>query len=279
MKVYAVYGVSEEEYFEHLNRTLDIEPDIIVDDGGDLLQIIHTTRRDLADRIIAGCEETTTGVKRMELLSAKGELLFPMIAVNDARSKHLFDNRYGTGQSTLTAILATTNLLLAGKTVVVAGYGMCGKGVAKRAIGMGANVVVTEIDPVCAAEAIMDGCKVMSMDDAATVGDLFITVTGCIDVITKDHFLKMKEGVISLREWHPGNARFRRRLKLTGLKDATVRVYTEPGRECSIIHYNQEWINIDFVDTKMATDAYGTYIEAEHLSGDFCILIGHDGTL
>jgi adenosylhomocysteinase len=158
--------------------------------------------KDLTSKIIGGCEETTTGVHRLEILKKEDKLAYPVIAVNDARCKHLFDNRFGTGQSVWTAIMATTNLVVAGKTVVVAGYGMCGRGVAMRAKGLGANVIVTEIDPVKACEAIMEGYSVMTMDEAATLGDFFVTVTGCKDVITEKHFLMMKDGAVCCNAGH-----------------------------------------------------------------------------
>ena len=202
MNVYAVHGDSEEEYFGRLKKTLAFGPDIVIDDGGDLALLLHSELKDLAPRLIGGCEETTTGVHRLEILKKEGKLAYPVIAVNDARCKHLFDNRFGTGQSVWTAIMATTNLVVAGKTVVVAGYGMCGRGVAMRAKGLGANVIVTEIDPVKACEALMEGYTVMTMDEAAPLGDCFVTVTGCKDVITEKHFLNMKDGAICCNAGH-----------------------------------------------------------------------------
>ena len=202
MNVYAVHGDSEEEYFGRLKKTLSFGPDIVIDDGGDLALLLHSEMKDLTDKIIGGCEETTTGVHRLEILKKEGKLAYPVIAVNDARCKHLFDNRFGTGQSVWTAIMATTNLVVAGKTVVVAGYGMCGRGVAMRAKGLGANVIVTEIDPVKACEALMEGYTVMTMDEAAPLGDFFVTVTGCKDVITEKHFLMMKDGAVCCNAGH-----------------------------------------------------------------------------
>jgi adenosylhomocysteinase len=181
---------------------LGIKPHIVIDDGGDFAQILHTNRRDLAVELIGGCEETTTGVKRLRILEQEGRLLYPAMAVNDARCKHLFDNRYGTGQSVWTAIMSTTNLLIAGKTVVVAGFGMCGKGVAMRAKALGARVIVTEIDPVKACEALMEGYNVLPMIQAAGEGDIFITVTGCRDVITREHYGLMKNGAILCNAGH-----------------------------------------------------------------------------
>ena len=202
MNVYAVHGDTEEEYFGRLKKTLEFGPDIVIDDGGDLALLLHSEMKDLTSKIIGGCEETTTGVHRLEILKKEGKLAYPVIAVNDARCKHLFDNRFGTGQSVWTAIMATTNLVVAGKTVVVAGYGMCGRGVAMRAKGLGANVIVTEIDPVKACEALMEGYRVMTMDEAAPLGDFFVTVTGCKDVITEKHFLMMKDGAVCCNAGH-----------------------------------------------------------------------------
>ena len=202
MNVYAVHGDTEEEYFGRLKKALAFGPDIVIDDGGDLALLLHSEMKDLTSKIIGGCEETTTGVHRLEILKKEGKLAYPVIAVNDARCKHLFDNRFGTGQSVWTAIMATTNLVVAGKTVVVAGYGMCGRGVAMRAKGLGANVIVTEIDPVKACEALMEGYTVMTMDEAAPLGDFFVTVTGCKDVITEKHFLMMKDGAVCCNAGH-----------------------------------------------------------------------------
>lgn len=202
MNVYAVHGDTEEEYFARLKKTLSFGPHIVIDDGGDLALLLHSEMKDLTPNIIGGCEETTTGVHRLEILKKEGKLAYPVIAVNDARCKHLFDNRFGTGQSVWTAIMATTNLVVAGKTVVVAGYGMCGRGVAMRAKGLGANVIVTEIDPVKACEALMEGYSVMTMDEAAPLGDFFVTVTGCKDVITEKHFLMMKDGAVCCNAGH-----------------------------------------------------------------------------
>jgi adenosylhomocysteinase len=200
--VYAWNGATEEEYFQHLNMVLDVQPNIVIDDGGDLVQLLHTTRKELLPAVFGGCEETTTGVLRLRARGKAGELKFPMISVNDAKCKYLFDNRYGTGQSVWDGINRTTNLIVAGKKVVVAGYGWCGKGVAMRAKGLGAQVIVTEIDPICAIEAVMDGFEVMPMEQAAKIGDFFITVTGCNNVIRKEHFEVMKDGAILSNAGH-----------------------------------------------------------------------------
>ena len=200
--VQARHGVTDEEYTEHLKRTLSCKPHLIIDDGGDLISLLHGECRDFGACLIGGCEETTTGIHRLLSRERAGLLDYPMVDVNDADCKHLFDNRYGTGQSTLDGIMNSTNLILAGKTVVVAGYGWCGKGVAMRAKGMGAVVIVTEIDPVKAIEAVMDGFRVMPMDEAAGLGDLFITLTGCCDVIRREHFAVMKDGVLLANSGH-----------------------------------------------------------------------------
>ena len=202
MEVNAWRGVSDEQYRKHLIKTLSCCPDAMIDDGGDLTTLLHGECRAFASNLVGGGEETTTGIHRLLAREAAGKLDFPMIDVNDADCKHLFDNRYGTGQSTLDGIMNSTNLVIAGKTVVVAGYGWCGKGIAMRAKGMGANVIVTEIDPVRAIEAVMDGFRVMKMDDAAPLGDLFITVTGCEDVIRARHFDVMKDGVLLANSGH-----------------------------------------------------------------------------
>ena len=200
--VYAVHGDNEENYTARLRRALSCKPDLMIDDGGDFIALLHGDDRELGVNLIGGCEETTTGIHRLRQRERAGTLLYPMIDVNDADCKHLFDNRYGTGQSTLDAVMHTTNLIVAGKTAVVAGYGWCGKGIAMRLKGMGARVIVTEIDPVKALEAAMDGFSVMKMDDAAPLGDLFITATGCSDVIVKRHFEVMKDCVLLANSGH-----------------------------------------------------------------------------
>ena len=202
MAVYAIHGASPQKYDECLMNVLSCEPDVIIDDGGDLVTMLHTKLPHLIPKIRGGCEETTTGVHRLLSMQKAGVLRFPMFDVNDAQCKHLFDNRYGTGQSVFDGIDRTTNLIVAGKTVVVAGYGWCGRGVAMRAKGLGARVVVTEIDPVKAIEAVMDGFSVMRMEEAAKVGDLFITVTGMRDVITETHMKTMKNGALLCNAGH-----------------------------------------------------------------------------
>src|SRR2546425_5505486 len=200
--VFAIKGEDSDTYYSHILAAIDHRPHITMDDGADLVSILHTKRQDLLDGVVGGTEETTTGVIRLRAMAKEGVLRYPIIAVNDALTKHLFDNRYGTGQSTLDGIIRATNMLLAGMTVVVAGYGWCGRGVASRARGMGASVIVTEIDPTKALEAVMDGFRVMTMNEAATIGDLFITLTGNKHVIAKDHFEKLKNGAILCNSGH-----------------------------------------------------------------------------
>lgn len=202
MDVHAVYGCSAEDYEAHLRSVLAFSPNIIIDDGGDLVHMMHTEFTDRIPDVIGGCEETTTGIHRLRAMDRAGTLRFPMIMVNDADCKHLFDNRYGTGQSVWDGIMRTTNLVVAGKYVVVSGYGWCGKGVALRAKGLGAKVVVTEVDPVRALEAVMDGYEVMPMAEAARIGDIFVSVTGCKDIITLEHFNLMKDGTILSNAGH-----------------------------------------------------------------------------
>ena len=200
--VYAWRGETTGEYYWCVNRVIDHRPVITLDDGADLVTTIHLKRREALDGVKGGTEETTTGVIRLRAMSRRGELKYPIIAVNDAYTKYLFDNRYGTGQSTLDGIIRATNILLAGKRFVVCGYGWCGRGLARRAKGMGANVIVTEVNPIRALEAVMDGFTVMTLDEAAEVGDIFVTVTGNISVIRKEHMLKMKDGAIIANSGH-----------------------------------------------------------------------------
>ncbi len=202
LEVHAWYGATAQEYEMHIRHVLEAEPNIIIDDGGDLVTMVHTQMQHLIPNIIGGCEETTTGIIRLEAMNRAGELKFPMVRVNNAACKHFFDNRYGTGQSVWDGINRTTNLIVAGKIVVVAGYGWCGKGTAMRAKGLGARVIVTEIDPIKAIEAVMDGFDVMPMKEAAKVGDFFITVTGCDGVIDQEDFAQMKEGAILCNAGH-----------------------------------------------------------------------------
>ena len=202
VETYGKYGVSAQEYEDLLSEPLACHPHLSVDDGGDLINLLGGKCREYADCLIGGCEETTTGIHRLKAREKEGILPCPMMAVNDAKAKHYYDNKYGTGQSVWTAIMDTTNLIVAGKTVVVAGYGWCGKGTAMRAKGMGANVIVTEIDPFKALDATMDGFRIMPMDEAAKYGDIFVTVTGCKDVITEKHFRVMKDQAVLCNAGH-----------------------------------------------------------------------------
>ena len=202
LNVFALHGATPEEYEEGIRKVVSVGPDIIIDDGGDLVTCIHKEFPELVGKVIGGCEETTTGILRLQAMDRAGELRFPMMLVNDAACKHFFDNRYGTGQSVWDGINRTTNLIVAGKSVVVAGYGWCGKGVAMRAKGLGAKVIVTEVDPVKAMEAVMDGFEVMTMRQAAPLGDIFVTVTGCNDVVTPEDFILMKDGAICCNAGH-----------------------------------------------------------------------------
>jgi len=202
LEVHAWYDATDDEYNHHIREVLKVGPNIIIDDGGDLVNMMHNEFTDLIPQVIGGCEETTTGILRLEAMAKAGTLQFPMVRVNNAMCKHFFDNRYGTGQSVWDGINRTTNLIVAGKIVVVAGYGWCGKGTAMRAKGLGARVIVTEIDPVKAIEAVMDGFDVMPMKEAAKVGDIFVTVTGCDKVIDEEDFMELKDGAILCNAGH-----------------------------------------------------------------------------
>ena len=217
LKVFAYHGATDEEYMRHIEMCLEHRPNIIIDDGGDLVEMIHNKRPDLGDEVMGGCEETTTGVIRLKVMERDGILRFPMVAVNDARCKHLFDNRYGTGQSVWDSIMRNTNLIVASKTVVVVGYGWCSRGIAMRAAALGSKVIVTEIDPVKAIEARMDGYDVMKMDQAASYGDIFVSATGCKHTITVDHMLKMKDRAILANAGH-----FNVEIDMAGLEEAAV---------------------------------------------------------
>jgi adenosylhomocysteinase len=202
LNMYGWRGETNEEYYENINKVLDHEPDIIIDDGADMIFFVHRERRDLMDKIIGACEETTTGIHRLKAMHKDKALEFPVMAVNDSYMKYLFDNRYGTGQSTFDSIMGSTNVLIAGKTIVVCGYGWCGRGVAMRAAGLGANVIVTEIDPIRALEARMDGYRVMKIREAVKEADMLITVTGNLDVVSGDDFKYMKDGCILANSGH-----------------------------------------------------------------------------
>ena len=219
--VFAIKGEDKQTYYSHIHKVLSISPQITMDDGADLVSTLHKEKRykDVIKNVIGGTEETTTGVIRLKSMADHGVLKYPIIAVNDARTKHMFDNRYGTGQSTIDGILRATNVLLAGKKFVVCGYGYCGKGVALRAKGMGAEVIVCEVDPVKALEAVMDGYRVMSLNEAAKIGDIFVTVTGDVNVIDVKHFLKMKNGAIVANSGH-----FNVEINLLGLKKISKKI-------------------------------------------------------
>ncbi len=202
LNMYGWRGETNEEYYENINKVLDHEPDILIDDGADMIFLVHRERRELMDKIVGACEETTTGIHRLKSMHRDKALEFPVMAVNDSYMKYLFDNRYGTGQSTFDSIMGSTNVLIAGKTIVVCGYGWCGRGVAMRAAGLGANVIVTEIDPIRALEARMDGYRVMKIREAVKEADMLITVTGNIDVVSGDDFKYMKDGCILANSGH-----------------------------------------------------------------------------
>ena len=239
IKVYAYHGATPEEYERHIQMCLEHKPNIIIDDGGDLVTCVHVTRPELGEEVWGGCEETTTGVIRLKAMEREGALNFPMVAVNDADCKHLFDNRYGTGQSTMDALMRSTNLIIAAKTVVVVGYGWCSRGIAMRAAALGANVIVTEINPVKAIEAKMDGFQVMKMEQAAPLGDIFVTATGCCKTITVEHMLTMKDGAILSNAGH-----FDSEVDMAGLEKACVE--KKVARE-NIMGYkleNGKWVNV-----------------------------------
>ena len=217
LNVFAWHGATDEEYERHISKVIEAGPNVIIDDGGDLVNLIHNKYPEKIKDVIGGCEETTTGIIRLIAMNKDKKLKFPMVLVNNAKCKYLFDNRYGTGQSVWDGINRTTNLIVAGKNVVVAGYGGCGKGVAMRAKGLGASVIITEIDPIKAMEAVMDGFKVMKMEEAAKVGDFFVTVTGCCDVITEKSFNVMKDGAILCNAGH-----FDVEVDVKGLKEIAV---------------------------------------------------------
>lgn len=241
INVFATHACTAEEYDTYLREALKIEPNLIIDDGGDLVNLLQKERQDLIPRLIGGSEETTTGVHRLKALEKAGHLQFPMIACNDAYCKYLFDNRYGTGQSSLDGIIRTTNVSIAGRTVVVAGYGWCGKGVAMRAKGMGANVIITEVDPIKGVEAVFDGFRVLPMIEAAKEGDLFVTVTGCKDVITKEVMVNMKNGAILCNTGHFDCEINKADLKALSVKEPyevrkNIMTYTmEDGRKLNLL--------------------------------------------
>lgn len=239
ISVYAVHGASEEEYFKHIEMCLEQKSNIIIDDGGDLVGMLHNQRPDLAEEVWGGCEETTTGIIRLKAMEKEGVLNFPMVAVNDADCKHLFDNRYGTGQSVWDSIMRNTNLIIASKVVVVAGYGWCSRGIAMRAAALGAKVIVTEINPVRAMEAKMDGHDVMTMAQAAPLGDIFVSATGCADTISLAHMETMKDRAILANAGH-----FNVEIDMAGLEEMAVE---KKEMRANIMGYklpNGRWINV-----------------------------------
>lgn len=238
ISVYAVHGESEEDYFKHIEMCLEQKSNIIIDDGGDLVAMLHKKRPELASEVWGGCEETTTGIIRLKAMEREGMLKFPMIAVNDADCKHLFDNRYGTGQSVWDSIMRNTNLVIAGKVVVVAGYGWCSRGIAMRAEGLGAKVVVTEINPIKAMEAKMDGYEVMTMEKASHIGDIFVTATGCKDTISLGHMKNMKSGAILANAGH-----FNVEIDVEGA-DAACTSKRESRANIMSYEIDDKWINI-----------------------------------
>ncbi|MBR0500341.1 MAG: adenosylhomocysteinase [Bacteroidales bacterium] len=265
LNVFAWHGATPEEYEAHIRRVLEPGPNIIIDDGGDLVSLMHSSFRHLLPGVIGGCEETTTGILRLLAMNRARKLEFPMMLVNNADCKHLFDNRYGTGQSVWDGINRTTNLIVAGKNVVVAGYGWCGKGVAMRAKGLGAKVIVTEVDPIKAMEAAMDGFSVMTMEQAARVGDMFITVTGCSGVITRGHFLLMKDGAICCNAGH-----FDVEVDVAGLREMAVEA--APARN-NIMGYRLENGNKIYViaEGRLVNLAAGDGHPAEIMDMSFAI--------
>lgn len=238
LKVFAWHGATDEEYNRHIEMCLEHRPNIIIDDGGDLVGLLHDKRPDLAEEVWGGCEETTTGVIRLQAMEREGVLKFPMVAVNDAQCKHLFDNRYGTGQSVWDSMMRNTNLIVAGKTVVVVGYGWCGRGIAMRASALGAKVIVTEIDPVKAIEARMDGFDVMKMEQAAPLGDMFVTATGCNHTITADHMREMKDQAILANAGH-----FNVEIDMAGL-EAAADEKKESRRNIMGYRLGDKWIHV-----------------------------------
>ena len=280
LEVHAWYGSTPEEYNRHIRAVLEHGPNIIIDDGGDLVHMLHTELQHLIPGVIGGCEETTTGILRLLAMDREGELKFPMVLVNNADCKHFFDNRYGTGQSVWDGINRTTNLIVAGKYVVVAGYGWCGKGVAMRAKGLGAKVIVTEIDPVKAIEAVMDGFDVMPMVEAAKLGDFFVTVTGCDKVIDEEDFAVMKEGAILCNAGH-----FDCEIDMAGLRK--IAVETKEMRK-NIQGYKLptgQWIFV-IAEGRLVNLAAGDGHPAEIMDMSFAIqalsakyLVEHEGQL
>ncbi|MCQ2553322.1 MAG: adenosylhomocysteinase, partial [Clostridia bacterium] len=265
LEVFATHGCSMKEYEDNLCRVLEVGPNIIIDDGGDLVDLMHTKYKDLIGKVIGGCEETTTGIHRLKAMAKEGTLMFPMVMVNEADCKHMFDNRYGTGQSVWDGINRTTNLIVAGKKVVVAGYGWCGKGVAMRAKGLAGDVIITEVDPVRALEAYMDGFAVMPMAEAAKVGDIFVTVTGCEQVIKKEHFKTMKDGAILTNAGH-----FDVEVDVAGLKKIAVKEYEARHNIKGYVLDNKKTVFV-IADGRLVNLAAGDGHPAEIMDMSFAI--------
>ena len=262
IRCYATHACSNDEYYIAIDAVLDHKPDITIDDGGDLIFKLHTQRQDMMPDILGACEETTTGVHRLKSMERDGALKIPVIAVNDALTKFLFDNRYGTGQSSWDGIIRTTNLLVAGKNVVIAGYGWCGRGTAMRAVGLGANVIVTEIDPIRALEARMDGYRVMPMIEAAAIGEIFVTTTGNVDILTREHFEVMKDGAILANAGH-----FNVEINLDELK--AMATSTKKARN-NIMEYNIDGRRINVLaDGRLVNLAAGDGHPAEVMDMSF----------
>ena len=265
LNVFAVHGATAEQYSAHLRKVIENAPNIIIDDGGDLVNLIHNEYPQFIDSVIGGCEETTTGIIRLKAMEKDGKLKFPMMAVNNAQCKYLFDNRYGTGQSVWDGINRTTNLVVAGKKVVVAGYGWCGKGVAMRAKGFGAQVIVTEIDPIKAMEAKMDGFTVLPMTEAAKQGDFFVTVTGCKDVITKEAMLNMKDGAILCNAGH-----FNVEINIDDLESLAVEIAEKRNNIMGYKLSNGHWLNL-IAEGRLVNLAAGDGHPAEIMDMSFAI--------
>lgn len=269
LEVYAKKGETQEEYYRNLNNVLDLKPDLIIDDGADLIAMLHTSRRDAKVNVKGANEETTTGIVRLRAMAADGKLEFPVISVNDAKMKFLFDNRYGTGQSAFDGWMNATNLIIAGKSLVVAGYGWCGKGIAMRAKGLGASVIVCEVDPIKAIEARMDGFEVMRMIDAVKVADIVMTVTGCKDILRKEHFEVMKSGCVMGNAGHFDNEINRSELESVASSVTKVREFideykTKDGRKLYLIADGRlmnlaagQGHPVEIMDTSFATQALG----------------------
>ena len=276
LEVYAHKWQTTEEYYESLNKVLDLKPELVIDDGGDLIHLLHTDRKELLAGVRGGNEETTTGIIRLRAMAKEGSLRFPVIDVNDANMKHLFDNRYGTGQSTFDGIMTATNLLVAGKTFVVAGYGWCGRGIAMRAKGLGARVVVTEVDPVKAIEAVMDGFEVMPMAEAARTADFIVSATGVKDIVTAKHFGQLKDGVVLANAGHFNNEIARADLESHAKAKRRVRElveeYTLPGGKRAYLIAEGRLVNlaagqghpVEIMDMSFAIQAVSAAYLAEH---------------